>query len=70
VIDGRPGREEVAVESVRLSKDRRTVELKLTDMRPAMQMRIEYDLQAEDGSAVRGEIHGTVHATAEAPAGI
>ena len=61
VDDGRPGHEEVAVRSVRLSKDRRTVALTLADMRPAMQMRIEYDLQGEDGAPVRGEIQSTVH---------
>jgi hypothetical protein len=55
----------VAVTSVRLSKDLRTVELGLSDMRPAMQMRIEYDLAARDGTPIRGEILSTVHATGD-----
>ena len=62
------GREEVVVQSARLSNDRRTVELELADMRPAMQMRIKYDLQGQDGADVRGEIESTVHATADAAA--
>ena len=68
VADGRAGREEVVVESARLSKDGRTVELTLADMRPAMQMRIEYDLKGDDGADVRGEIQSTVHATADGEA--
>ena len=63
--DGRPGRETVAVESVRVSKDRRTVALRLADMRPAMQMRIEYSLEGADGAPIRGEIYSTVHATGD-----
>jgi hypothetical protein len=35
-------------------------------MRPAMQMRVEYDLEGEDGTPVRGEILNTVHATGDA----
>jgi len=65
VGDGRPGHEEVAVTSVKLSKDLRTVELGLADMRPAMQMRIEYDLAGRDGTPIRGEIQSTVHATGD-----
>jgi hypothetical protein len=62
VSDGEPGQESVTVESVRVSKDRRTIELRLADMRPAMQMHIQYELEAADGRPVRGEIHNTVHA--------
>jgi len=61
VSDGRPGHEEVTVTSARLSKDRRTVELSLMDMRPAMQMRIQYDLENDEGVPIRGEIEATVH---------
>ena len=63
VDNSRPGHEEMTVTAVRLSKDRRTVELGLADMRPAMQMRIEYDLKGENGAPIRGEIMNTVHAT-------
>jgi hypothetical protein len=63
VSDGKPGHEDVAVTAVRVSKDRRTVELELADMRPAMQMQIRYDLEGEDGTPIRGEIQSTVHST-------
>jgi hypothetical protein len=65
VSDGRPGHDDVAVTSVRLSKDLRTVELTLADMRPVMQMQIRYDLESSDGTPIRGEIQSTVHATGE-----
>jgi glucose/arabinose dehydrogenase len=65
VADGRPGHEDVTVTSVRLSKDQRTVELNLADMRPAMQMQIKYDLESQDGMPIRGEIQSTVHATGD-----
>jgi glucose/arabinose dehydrogenase len=69
VDNGRAGHEEVTVRSARLSKDGRTVTLDLADMRPAMQMRIEYDLQARDGAPVRGEIQSTVHELAQSARG-
>jgi hypothetical protein len=62
VSDGKAGQEEMTLTSARLSNDRRTVTLDLSDMRPAMQMRIQYDLEAEDGTPLRGEIQSTVHA--------
>jgi len=66
VSDGKPGHEDVAVTAARVSKDRRTIELTLSDMRPAMQMQIRYDLEGEDGTAIRGEIQSTVHSTGAA----
>jgi hypothetical protein len=69
VSDGRPGHEEVVVTSVRVSDDLRTVQINLADMRPAMQMRIQYDLESTNGTPVRGEIQNTVHATAGAADG-
>jgi hypothetical protein len=46
-----------------VSKDQRTVELILADMRPAMQMQIRYDLESRDSVPLRGEIQCTVHVT-------
>jgi hypothetical protein len=51
----------VKAESAKLSADGRTVELKLADMRPVMQLRVEYDLEDREGKGVKGEVQGTVH---------
>ena len=52
----------VAVRSVKVSEDRRTVLLDIPDLRPAMQTQLEYDLRAADGKELRGQIIGTIHA--------
>jgi hypothetical protein len=61
VSDGKPGRDTMKVESVRVSKDRRTVELKLAQMRPAMQMQIEYNLEDAKGQPIKGILQNTVN---------
>jgi glucose/arabinose dehydrogenase len=66
VSDGKPGRDTVKVESAKVSKDGRTVELKLTDMRPAMQLQVQYNLEDGEGKAVKGELQATVHALGDA----
>ena len=66
VSDGKPGRDTVKVESARLSKDSKTVELKLTDMRPAMQLQVQYNLEDGEGKVVKGDVQATVHALGDA----
>jgi len=66
VSDGTAGQEPMAVSAARVSKDGRTVELDLADMRPAMQMQIQYNLEDANGGRVRGEIQSTVHVLGEA----
>jgi hypothetical protein len=51
--------------AAQLSDDRRTVLLKLPELRATPCMRIGYDLRAADGPAVAGEIHNTIHVLAE-----
>jgi len=56
------GGETVNVESAKLSKDGKTVFLKLSKVQPVMQMRVRYNLDAKDGELVRGEIFNTINA--------
>lgn len=59
------GRDEVDVLSATLLSDR-TVFLELDDLRPVMQMAIEYDLQTADGTALRDTQSYTVNAVGSA----
>ena len=60
--DGRQGRDPVEVKSVQVSTDRQSVLLEIPDMKPCMQMRIRYRLQAADGARLSQEIYNTIHA--------
>lgn len=66
VSDGTAGQDPMTVTAARVSKDGRTVELDIKDMRPAMQMQIQYNLEDEKGGRVRGEIQSTVHVLGDA----
>jgi glucose/arabinose dehydrogenase len=55
------GHDDVEVESATLSKDGRTVTLKIDGLRPVMQMRIAYTLRAADGAKVQSAIHNTIN---------
>ena len=57
----REGRDPVAVTGAELSKDGRSVFLHLEDVRPVMQMRLQYNIDAADGTLVRGELPFTIH---------
>jgi hypothetical protein len=54
-------RDEVKVESAKLSDDGKTVELVLEGMKPSMSLKVGYDLEDEDGEILNGEIHATVY---------
>jgi glucose/arabinose dehydrogenase len=56
------GYDTLEVKSAKLLPDGKSVFLEVRDMRPAMQMQVGYDLEAEDGTQVRGEIYNTIHA--------
>ena len=58
---GKVGQDTVEVVGAALSADGRTVTLKLADVRPAMQMKIELNLKSEQGGAVKHVIHSTVN---------
>ena len=55
------GTEKVAIRSVRLSADRRTVFLEVPGLKPVMQSRIKMNIKAEDGSRVPDEICHTIN---------
>jgi glucose/arabinose dehydrogenase len=55
------GSDPVAIRSVRLSPDRKTVLLEVPDLQPVMQMRIAYILEAADGTEMRHQIYNTIH---------
>jgi hypothetical protein len=55
----------LAVKSVTVSADRRSVFLEIPDLRPAMQTQLKYDLKSADGVELRGQVTHTIHALAE-----
>ncbi len=67
VAEGKPNRDPLPVTAARLSKDRRTVFLAVSGMRPVHQMRVTWNVDAADGRAMKGELHNTIHALAPDP---
>ena len=57
----RQGRDAMTVKRVDLSDDGRSVFLHIDDLKPVMQMRLEYNLDAADGTLMRGEFPFTIH---------
>jgi len=55
------GRDPVMVKSARLLADRRTVFLELPEIRPVMQMKIQFRLKFADGTTVAQTIHNTIN---------
>jgi hypothetical protein len=49
------------VQDASVSPDGKTVTLKIDNLRPVMQMKIQYSLKAADGSAVKSAIHNTIN---------
>jgi hypothetical protein len=56
------GYDTLEVKSAKLLDDGKSVFLEVADMRPVMQMQISYDVEAADGTQVRGDVYNTVHA--------
>lgn len=54
-------RDEMKILSARLSKDGRSVFLRLSDLKRVMQMRIAYNLDAADGSLMKNVVYLTVN---------
>ena len=55
------GRDTLSVKRATLAPEGRSVFLEIEDMQPAMQTRIKYRLQAQDGTMVEQEIFSTIH---------
>ncbi len=61
VSDGSQGRDRVEVTGVQLSKDGRAVLLGFADMRPCMQMRVNYNIATAKGAPITGQIEHTIN---------
>lgn len=55
------GRDTVAIESVRLKNDNKTVVLTIPDLSKAMQFELKYDMDDSQGKLVRGSLAGTIN---------
>jgi hypothetical protein len=55
------GRDTVAVKTAKLSEDGHHLFMQIPDLRPAMQMKIRYNLTAADGKAMRNEFYATIN---------
>lgn len=55
------GHDPMEVESASLSPDGKTVTLKINDLKPVMQMKIQYNLKAADGTQAKNVIHHTIN---------
>ncbi len=52
--------DEVKINSVKLSEDKRTVFLELAEIKPVMQMKIQYNIDAADGTNLKQEIFNSI----------
>jgi glucose/arabinose dehydrogenase len=55
------GQDDVEVQSASLSADGKTVSLKLPDLKPVMQMKIEMNVKSADGTPVKRTLHHTIN---------
>jgi hypothetical protein len=55
------GHDPVTVKSAKLSADRKTVFLEMPDIRPVMQMKIQFRLKSADGATVAQTIYNTIN---------
>lgn len=60
VNGGGKGRDELNVKSAKLSADGHSVYLQMPGLKPCMQIRVKFDLDAADGSLLAQEIYGSV----------
>ena len=51
----------LAIKSVRLSDDKRTIFLQIEGLKPVMQSRIQYDIKSDDGVKLKQEIFHTIN---------
>lgn len=58
---GKQGRDKMEITSAQLSPDLKSVTLKIADLRPAHQMRLQFRLKAKDGATVNHEIYHTIN---------
>jgi len=61
VEQSKPNRDPLPITKATLSPDGRTVFLAVDGMRPVMQMKVAYNVDAQDGAEVKGDVHATIH---------
>ena len=61
ISDGKKGHDKLYVTGVKVSRDHRSLFLQIPDMKPTMQMEINYNIQAADESWLSQQIHHTIH---------
>ena len=49
------------ISAVHLGPDGKTLKIDLPEIRPFMQMKLQFRIRAEDGAAVAGEIYNTIN---------
>ncbi|MCC6781921.1 MAG: hypothetical protein IT457_03675 [Planctomycetes bacterium] len=69
VKEGEKNRDVLKVRAVELAADGRKVFLAIDGMTKAMQLRLGWSVDAQDGAALDGELHGTIHFLPPRPAG-
>lgn len=67
VEQGKPNRDPLPIRSAKLSPDGCTVFLAIDGMRPVQQMKVTWNVDAKDGTALKGELHNSIHALAKDP---
>jgi type 1 glutamine amidotransferase/glucose/arabinose dehydrogenase/mono/diheme cytochrome c family protein len=60
-LDGTPGEEQLPVADVHLSDDRQSVLVVVPDMRPVMQLQVEYSITTAEGQPLNGPVYLTVN---------
>jgi len=55
------GRDPLAVRSARLLADGRTVFLEIPELKPVMQLQVQYNLNAREGASLRGKVYATIN---------
>jgi len=55
------GHDTLVVKTSQLAEDGRTVFLEVSNLRPVMQLQIQYNLASSDGAPVRGKLFGTIN---------
>ncbi|PYJ80557.1 MAG: hypothetical protein DME22_23935 [Verrucomicrobia bacterium] len=53
--------DQVAVRSAKLLADGRTVFLEIPDLKPVMQLQVQYNLSAKEGASMRGKVYATIN---------
>lgn len=59
------GTDQVAIESVKLAEDGKSVFLEVAGLKPVMQMRIKMNVKAVDGSRVPDDVANTINVVPE-----